>query len=199
MSETKTIAIEGIDVQLGLLLNGGIMDNYMGTLAIFYKDGLEKIDQLVECLENNDINRYTTLVHGLKNAAISVGAREVSDFARTLEIAGNRDDSVIFIFENNDEFLTKLKALLNNIGVVLNDEKEIETNAEQLKFMQEMLVKLKNAFENMDAKQINALMKSIEEKKWDKTNNELIGKLSSHILLFEYDDGIALINRYLPG
>jgi len=196
VSETISLAIEGVDIGLGLSLNGNIMENYLKTLGVFYRDGRGKIENIHECLRNNDIKLYTTLVHGLKSSAMSIGAKDVSEYAKALEIAGKSNDSLSFIFENNDDFLGAFETLLNNIGAVINSDGVSAVDPAQLDFLKETLAKLKSAFESIDAVQMNALVKDLQGKRWDKTTTALIEHLSKCILLFDYEEGVTLIDDF---
>ncbi|MCL2102370.1 MAG: ATP-binding protein, partial [Fibromonadales bacterium] len=80
--------IEGIDVEKGIAMSGGIPEYYMRTLCVFYKDGMQKIEEIKRCLEANDYLLYTTYVHALKSATASIGASDLSKTAKELEIAG---------------------------------------------------------------------------------------------------------------
>ncbi|MCL2320412.1 MAG: ATP-binding protein, partial [Treponema sp.] len=114
----KAIAIDGLDVDRGILLSGGEIGEYAETLALFYQDGIEKLDQLSGSLESGDLQLYTIYVHGLKSAAANIGAGELSEAAKALEYAGTRQD-VDFIQAHHAKFLEDLKLLLNNINRAL--------------------------------------------------------------------------------
>ncbi|MDR0454140.1 MAG: transporter substrate-binding domain-containing protein [Deferribacteraceae bacterium] len=189
------IKIEGIDVQVGLLMNGGITENYIRTLNVFCRDGWEKLDELKECIAKNDIKLYTIFVHGLKNALWNVGAKKLSDFAKTLENAGKNGTSM-FIMEYNDLFLTELETLLQNISVVIaeSNEEKIELDKNGADLLKESLTMLRAALENMEAEQINIIMKNLDTGSWDKNSRELLNNLLQNILLFEYEKAIALID-----
>jgi CheY-like chemotaxis protein len=196
LNEYAAIDIEGVDVQLGLLLNGGTMTPYMKTLAVFYDDGLRKADQLRDSLRSNDIKLYTTLVHWLKSASMNIGARQVSNFAKTLELAGTNGSNV-YILENNERFIEELETLLKNINFAITDNKDEKTelDANEFIFLKKTLTELKNALADMETGQVKLLLKELETGTWNKKSNEAIGKLSQFILLFEYEEAIALIDE----
>ena len=113
-----SVDIKGVNAKKGVAMTGGIVENYMKTLAIFHKDGLEKIEQIKSCLETDDLSLYTIYVHALKSAAASIGAESLSDVAGILEEAGNRGNKSL-ISSINTEFLADLEELLSNINAVL--------------------------------------------------------------------------------
>ena len=189
------IDIDGIDVKMGLLFSGGELEIYLKALAVFYKDGKDKLREIRNCLENNDIKLYTTIVHGIKSSALNIGAREISDYAKDLEKSG-RNGTTIYITENNDAFLEQLNILLENINAfisTLGGEKD-ELEANDLVFLKASLTELKTALVNMNAGAICSIIENLENGAWDKKYNESIQKLAEYILLCEYEEAIALID-----
>ncbi len=72
------------------------MEDYLEALEIFADSIPQKSEKIGKALEDNDFETYTILVHSLKSSARTVGATEISDLARKLEIAGkNKDVSLI--------------------------------------------------------------------------------------------------------
>ena len=196
VDEPSTLVIEGIDVQIGLSLNGGVMDNYLRALDVFRKDGFEKIESLSDCLKKNDFARYVTLVHGLKSASMSIGAKELSDLAKNLEAAG-KHDSPAFILKHNESFLAKLGKLLHNIDDAIAHTEKAQLGVSDLEFLKQSFDELKNALKNMKPMQTNEILKKLAAKTWDKKHKDIIDELSRLILVFEYDKAISLIDDSL--
>lgn len=113
------VEIEGVDVRKGVDMSGGLLDLYIETLAVFHGDGVMKIDEINTCLETNNLSLYAIYVHALKSAAASIGAEKLSETAKTLEIAGDQED-LNFIQKHNEQFLSDLTRLLNNIEDALS-------------------------------------------------------------------------------
>jgi HPt (histidine-containing phosphotransfer) domain-containing protein len=111
--------IPGTDMQLGVSLNGGKPELFRETLEVFHEDGSDKITQLKDALGKNDLTLYRIFIHGMKSATMSIGAKTLSEFAKSLEMAA-KEGSVGYIEENSEKFLAELKALLDKIGEFLN-------------------------------------------------------------------------------
>ena len=189
--------IEGVDVTSGLALNGNSMENYLRTLKVFTFDVEEKMSELRTCLNENNIRLYTTLVHGLKSASANIGAKKISDFARTLEQAG-KSEAILFITEHNDELMMQLEKLLSNIEKATSlDSKPRDAGANDINLLKKSLANLKTALENMDAGQINNIINELESRQWEKKNEDIISELSQFVLLFDYNEAIALIDDSL--
>jgi signal transduction histidine kinase/CheY-like chemotaxis protein/HPt (histidine-containing phosphotransfer) domain-containing protein len=195
------IKIEGIDVNRGIALSGGTVEQYLDTLALFYKDGLEKIKELNKCLETNDLALYTIYVHAMKSASANIGARPLSEAARVLEEAADNEDSD-FVTKNNAGFLADLQSLLDRIKGVLasfrknsGGEKK-ESDAEATKAD---LDSLKTAINDLDAGSINDIIERLKQSTQGDDMEAVITDISDNVLIAEYDRALELINGLLSG
>ncbi len=177
--------IQGIDLVEGIQRTGGDTNEYLSILAIFIKDAKQKIIQIKECKENGDIKLYTTYVHALKSASASIGAKEISELAHSLEKAGH-ENNIQYIEENTDEYLAMLQSLIENAEPYL-----IKSNEDiVVSDYKEQLLMLKEAIENFDV--------SAMEKVTDKLpDGGIFLKMREDILLFEYDSVIAEIDEIM--
>lgn len=197
--EGVSIEIEGIDTKVGLSMTGGTYDSYIRVLDIFYKDCIEKIDEISQALTNNEIYLYTTYVHALKSASANVGALKVSEFAKSLELAGKNED-VAYIAENNEEFLQSLRILLKNINLVLrktNEEKTSDTASDDIVKLKDDLMKLKSALDEMDIGTVDIIVNDLQSSKWSSNIRDSIENISHSILMFEYTEAIEMIDEML--
>jgi len=156
------------------------------TLAVFYKDGIQKIKEIEKCLETDNYPLFTIYVHALKSASASIGAKELSDTAKALEIAGNNGD-VEYIKLHTTQFLIELKHLLNNISLRLEERtgtKDINT---------EILIELKEALKTMSPNSIDVINKAVNELQGV---TQADGILQS-VLIGNYDEALAEIDKCL--
>jgi len=195
-----TIQIEGIDVGAGIAMTGGVVDNYLSTLSIFNEEGVQKIANIRECLENGDIKLYTTYVHALKSASASIGASQISDYAQMLEMAGSMGDTV-FIREHTESFISELETLLQNIGAVTSNNQDFDEAAEQNdpEALRIELARLKEALDNMDVREADSILASLGTKKWNRKAGETLKEISRNILLFNLNEAIALFDELLKA
>ena len=187
--------IEGVDVRKGINLSGGTVDYFFETLASFHSDIGERIDLIRKCADNGDLLSYTTYVHAIRSASTNIGASEVSRFAHDLEKAGLKKD-LDFIKSKNDTFLKSLETLMHNIKTALisydiNDEGS-NAGDREIKMQQE-LGNLKSALEIFDIVTVNDTVDELLKlaKKEDEKKN--IRDISQHILLFEHDKAMKII------
>ncbi len=190
-TEQTLFSIEGVDVALGLSMTGGSADTYRKTLAIFRRDGLQKIDEIRATRDNLPL--FATYVHALKSALASIGATALSEEAKSLEMAGKQEE-ITFVKRNTEPFLLELAALLRHIGEILPESSEAPTNAEDVAALQTSLVSLKVALTQMDVGKVDAILNELQAKAWDTTITHAIEQIAQSILLFEYDEAQATID-----
>jgi len=190
-SSKANIKIEGVDVEKGISMTGGAFENYIQTLAVFYKDGLEKIAEIKKCLETDNYPLYTTYVHALKSASASIGAYDLSEQAKELEVAGRQEDSQ-FIKLHNLRFLTSLEALLTHIDTAIAGLKnaELPLDFETLKCE---LCKLKEAFDVFDFGTINEIAENLQ--KFAQVPE--VESILQNIVVGKYEEAIMTIDALL--
>ncbi|MDR2532100.1 MAG: response regulator [Oscillospiraceae bacterium] len=189
--------IEGLNVKKGLSISAGSYEYYMETLSTFIEDGTERIDLLNECIENGDMQLYTTCVHALKSAAASVGADELSGFAYTMELAARQDDSA-FIKTRNDEFTANLNALLGRIKEAVSAyEAERGESRESSGLLKAELNKLLKALHDMDAGAINLAIGTLQKIAREEKTAGTVRSISTKILMSDYDEATELIQGLL--
>ena len=98
----------------------GDEEGFKEIIAIFHSEGQKRRDHLSHFFKEHDWKNYVISVHALKGNAKAVGAGELSEMARELEMAGkeNRIDYILAhheaMMENHDKLL---EALDNNLFV----------------------------------------------------------------------------------
>ena len=92
----------------------GDEEGFKEIIAIFHSEGQKRRDHLTHFFNEHDWKNYVISVHALKGNAKAVGAGELSEMARELEMAGkeNRIDYIIThheaMMENHDKLLAAL-------------------------------------------------------------------------------------------
>ena len=196
-NESEIITIAGLNTKKGVAASGGSLKNYLKTLAVFYRDGIEKAEEIRACLEANDIPLYAIHVHGLKSAAAFIGADGLSESAAALEEAGKEKD-LNYIHKYNDFLLRDMKTLLDNINIYLA-EVQIGDNKESINMetlMQE-LSRLKTALNTFNSEDINRAVNILH----DYTHADEIGNAISGILrnrlIGEYEEAVSMIDALI--
>ena len=191
------LVIDGLNVVGGLANTGGALPGYLRTLYVFMEDGLTKVVELNECLEEGNVPLYVTHVHALKSACASVGAEGLSQLAAQLEEAGRRSD-MGFILVHHTSFIFDLQTLLQNIqnalacqGVAPQMEPELtpEVKAE--------LHALRSAIEELHPEGIDAAVNMLQTLVPGACGSSVLGAVLHNTLIGDYDAVLVNIDQLL--
>ena len=195
----SSFSVEGLDVGKGILLTGGTLEYYLETLATFYIDGQDRMNDIAKCLESNNIPLFITNVHAMKSASANIGAGEVSEAAYALEMAGLQED-MKFVNENTDSFLRMLRELLENIhSALLARSSEVRDKGDLIDpgELKALLIYLKTALESFDIDGINQNIDKVLHSKLNDDTMNVVREISKHTLVAEYDEAVELIDTLL--
>jgi PAS domain S-box-containing protein len=202
---SEGINIEGVDVSRGVFLSGGTVESFLETLAIFCKDGSEKINEIKASIENVNLDIYTIHIHALKSASANIGASELAEAAGILEMAGERKD-LSYIKSHTPVFLKDLEALLRQINDALamyRESRNEDKHALDRELFVHMLEILKKALETLDARVMNESIEALQEithTSYTGSNASVdVNDISEKILIGEYDEAAESVEELLKG
>ena len=192
-----TIKIDGVDVDAGLSITGGVFENYIEILEVFHKDGLKKIQEIEDSLKSNDIKLYATYVHALKSTLASIGAAGLSTSAKNLEFAG-KSENIGYIENNNDAFIRELRKLLGKIGETINPEGDPpQSGSLEIDSIKPELLSLEKSLNEMDGASMNEIIKQLKARCKDSNLKDRMEKLEQYILMCEYEEAAEYINSLI--
>ncbi|MDR2577323.1 MAG: response regulator [Chitinispirillales bacterium] len=195
--EGINIVIDGVDVGKGIILSGGNVANYLRTITMFYEDGFEKTEEIKRCLSMEDLQLYTTHVHGLKSASASIGATVLSETARELEDAGKKGD-MAYINSYTPKLLMELESLLRNIGRFVNDMKAGKGGGEaNVETLAAELVRLRSALDNFDSEMIDQVTLVLQGYEDAADLGGEVKAILQDVLIGEYEEAVSLIDKLL--
>jgi PAS domain S-box-containing protein len=197
------LKIDGVDVEKGVRITGGMQEVYLEILSTFIDEGSEKIAMVRESLDAGNLPLYTTTIHALKGALANIGATELSETAASLETAGDRKN-LVYIESVNERFLTGLKRLFANIKTVLSDSSKSITadetkKAEDNTAFMETLTVLRKAIADMDAGVMNTALDTLMKQASNDDDAAEARKISKLILMADYDEAEELIDTLTGG
>ncbi len=124
-------SIDGIDPETALS-NAGSADLLSDLLHQFRDSIEEKADLIEKYYEASDWKNYTIFVHALKSSSRLIGAVELSDLARELEEAGNKEDEQK-LRQDTGQLLDKYRSYLEKLDrVVKTDDKESDSDKPEI-------------------------------------------------------------------
>jgi len=163
---------------------------------IFARDAEKAASVLEEILSNNlrddnDVQMFVINVHAMKSALANVGETELSAIAFRLEQAGREKDINVIKFETPG-FLEKLRKIINKINLKNEENEAGEDTEEALAFLNEKLVKIKDACAAFDKKTAKAALSELREKTWSHNTKELLNKIAEHLLHSEFEEAARI-------
>lgn len=105
--------VEGLDMKTGMMYCGG-EEAYKIILGEFARKGDENWNNLLRMYREKDWKNYTIALHAIKSSMLSIGAKNLSEKAKALELAGKAED-IAFIRANHEDMIQELKHVIANI------------------------------------------------------------------------------------
>jgi signal transduction histidine kinase/CheY-like chemotaxis protein len=121
--KSGTINMPGLNVEQGLEVFSGDMEDYMSALSSYIKNAPELIDKLRGVTKDN-LPEYAINVHGLKSVSAWICAESIRKGALELELMAKAGD-LSGILAKNEKFLKDTETFVNDLMALL--EKNSET------------------------------------------------------------------------
>jgi signal transduction histidine kinase/CheY-like chemotaxis protein len=189
-----------MDVGKGIAMTGGTEKGYRKVLEFFCKDVKERLSAFTGTPEEAELASFVIHVHGIKGAARTIGALEVSEKAAALETAGKTGD-MDTLRELLPEFCRRLFELVDGIGEVLKQGGEPAgpplNPAEELPLLIANLSRLRAALETGIIKDIERSLEELEKSAPDGAISEAIADLPDKILITEYQEAMDDIDHII--
>jgi HPt (histidine-containing phosphotransfer) domain-containing protein len=189
--------IEGVDVRAGLANTGGSLPVYRQILSVYAADALERLPRIRAAVEAGEFASYTTMVHALKGISRSIGAADIGEMAARLEEAGRAGDRFT-VTEKTGEFLSALETLTDRIAAALDESAAPETEG-TASLSATQIDELRGALLEMDTEKVNRLLSECASLPLEKALKELINEIEQDVLLFEYENAIAKLEKLLSS
>ncbi len=187
-------ALKCLDIDAGLA-NCGSSDGYVSVLRVFHQTAKPKAEEIRGFYENSNIPDYTIKVHALKSSARIIGAKELSQLAEKLEMAGKADD-IAFISANTDRLLDMYDALDNELAAFDKAVSTLPTLDPAA--LSEAYSTILEVAQTMDYGLMDSLLKDLRGYALDEENDRMISRIEK--LLTELDwDGIILAAKEVTG
>ena len=191
-----------INRRRGIQYCGGNEEDYKEILQLYLTTGLQKVREIREKYKEEDWKNYTILVHALKSTSIGIGATELGEMAKELELAG-KEGNISYIQAHHREVMQEYEEVLLEIGgetirnkfekgpVKIQEEEVVtepvireEISEEQLKFHLKVLIELMDTFEKDE---VETKIKELSAYCYKGTNvEELLKPISEKVSLFDF-------------
>ena len=189
--------IPDINFNIGLTFAGNNIDIYHDILTTFILDSENKILQLRDCFENNDLELFTIYAHAVKGAAANIGAETLSAFALKFEEAG-RQKNTKFIKENIDAFLLQLSMTIQNINKYLfetNNGSDKTKEAGSIDMLRQKAPVLFDRAVNTDIIAIEDILEEISAFSWGEPFSTALADIKKASDVFDYESIADAVTR----
>ena len=122
-------SVKGLDMEKALHYTGGTYGTLRSVLEVFVQDGTKKRELLAQLIEQQDFENYRIEIHAVKSLCKGIGADELSERARLLEMAAKEGDTE-YVVGNCEGVRNDYCTLLDNIEETLKDIAAREAAAE---------------------------------------------------------------------
>lgn len=110
-----------VDFDNGLANVGGNVPAYASVLNAYYKEGINKVDEIPELLSAENYNDYVVNVHAMKSSSAAIGAQGLSLLFKELEFAG-RANNIEFISTHTENVINIFSKVLEKVyGYLINN------------------------------------------------------------------------------
>jgi CheY-like chemotaxis protein len=106
-----------LNIQKGLAYCGDSEDIYKEVLESYTDTNRDK--DIQNYFEKRDWDNYRVQVHALKSTSLTIGAEELSDLAKSIEMA-TRENDIKFIEEHHDDMVAMYVELLAKLKYILS-------------------------------------------------------------------------------
>jgi CheY-like chemotaxis protein/HPt (histidine-containing phosphotransfer) domain-containing protein len=169
---------------------------------IFTRDAARAITTLdaicgKDSAENGDFAPYTIQAHAMKAALANIGQAELAEEAGRLEEAG-REKNAEVVREETPAFLAKLAALVERLAPQEKTDAAplSEENGEMLKTA---VAAIKKACDSLNKKAAKEQLAALKEGIWPRNVQDLLDKLSTHILHSDFEEAASAAGEFLKG
>ena len=183
--------IDGLSLSEGMYYCGS-SKAYIKFLNTFFHTIDNRVQEIKESLERGDINTYTIKVHSLKSTSRIIGARQLSDFALSLEEAGERGDKE-FISENNDKFLKLYVSYKDKLAAFFEDSFDTRKDISK-EMLSDAYSALREVVPSMDYDAVETIIGGLGEYKLPAADKEKIDKIEGLLEQLKWDEISRIID-----
>jgi CheY-like chemotaxis protein len=197
--------IKTINIEDGIATSGGDREFYVKVLNVYYNEGIDLKEKIINCLSDNNIKLYTTYIHGLKTSSANIGAFKLSEEAKELEMAG-KENNIQYINENADIFIETLNSVLTEIEMILIDAKDskkagvgvAESPIDDNLLIEKFLV-FKEAIAALNIDVIDAMINELSDTIIEGENKSLMEQIQNDILAGDYRSALNFTDNIIKN
>ena len=195
MSDLSKLSIEGIDIEAAIT-NSGSQENLKEMLCQFYLS-IDENSSLIETYFNDieiKLSDFRIKVHSLKSTARLIGALELSQKAKDLEVAADNKD-INYIKQYTPNLLSSYRSYRNYLKAFAPNIKENNDNKisiDKNKFL-ELLSALENFINDYDLDNLEKIQKELINYELPLDFSPICDKISKCIYNVDFEGLFSLL------
>jgi CheY-like chemotaxis protein/HPt (histidine-containing phosphotransfer) domain-containing protein len=205
--DIASLRMEGVDLEGTGICREKTKSQYSHLLSLFYMDGRKamslwqanKLETVWKDAGAEPMEEYRIWVHGLKSAAASIGAMELSAMAREQENATKSKDLDVIREKTPAMFAAYQKILMEIAQVLRNDEKPADESEPALD--QETLnAELRQALsllEDFHAKECAHKVDELLRHRISEETHELLTQVKDKLQMYEDEEAENMLRDYV--
>ncbi|MDR1966723.1 MAG: response regulator [Synergistaceae bacterium] len=188
-----------LDTETALANIGGSEDAYIGVIKAFMTSIPEKLSRMADYVEHNDFDSFRIDIHACKSSLANIGAMDVSEEARALEMATISQNNV-FVKNNFREFTAHVEGLLSFIGNIVSgnvfEEDQIKARG-SVEVLRNLLEDVRVMIDNLEHEVAMELMDRITSESYGLELDRQLFRIRAAIDSFGYDIASGIITSIL--
>ena len=174
------------------------IDMYLIVLDTFTKELNSKGDYLKKLAYSGEWKAFQTEAHGLKGALANIGARDLSLFARNMEMAP-QEGNLSYVDEYLDDFISELTILGHKLNTLRTPDVSVRkvVRSNDAPDIMTALYKVDELIKILENDEALEVIDSITGVSDDDNVNFFIQRLRDAVFVFNYDEASMLINKLL--
>ena len=188
INDIELSKVEGISVMDGVQYCGSLKD-FEKFLDSFYEDIEDNSNVIEEAYKNENIEFFTIKVHALKTSARMIGAKELSEDALTLEMAGKSGNRAL-IDANISEFLELFRSYKEKLQGYMEEKKRLFAIKKPITAAElaDAYSALREVCPDMDYEAVEMILEELNTYKLPEEDQKLIQAFQKHFHKLEWDE-----------
>ena len=191
------IMIQGIDAKSAMEKMHLTEDVYRSILKTYFKDLKASMQRIAQEKNSNDIKNFVVDVHGIKSSSAGIGAYELSEQAKELEMAG-KEQRLDFIESHYNHFVQTAKEVIESIEVFYNGEsskvqEKVVNDSEIYTLKEEWINAMVEACDDMDSPKIAELIEEVKDKNFAEEDSKMIQQIIEYAEEYDFDEIVEML------
>ncbi len=179
--------VEGISIESGLKFCGSVRE-FDKFLEAFYYDIDGKQAELLDAFQNGDIEYFTIKAHALKTSARMIGAKQLSEMALGLEMAGKANDKG-YIKANLDDFIKLYVSYKTRLFPYMSWKQQQKANKRPIseEELKEAFAALKEVCPSMDYDAVEMILEELDKYKLPTQTQKRVAEITKQLRRMDWD------------